>query len=180
MLQKRLLQYTVQVVKQLPSLLFPSRSLSYSAVHCQPFYFRFPSRQTLAATALSALVSELWQTFDASSVVSGQLPKQQEMLSDACSVSCRPHAIRFCHMSDAFSVVLQARCLLKCASRYRPSDLLSAAEPPPKQQHISALAACASKHQVFQQMQAPAFSCIRFRADPSSNASSVAPSVGLS
>ena len=54
---------------------------------------------------LSAVMLEVWQTFDASPVMSGQLLQQQNILS------------------DAFSVVLQARCFHDCSTCQIPCQL---------------------------------------------------------
>ena len=50
----------------------------------------------------------------------GQLPKQQDILSHACSVRCRPYAIRVYHTPDAFLAILPIRCPVSCATGQMP------------------------------------------------------------
>jgi len=140
------------------------RILLFTVSRCSS---NFPAGRLLQQPVLLAVMPEMWQRFDASPVMSGQLPKQQDTLSDACSVSWRPDAFmvmphvrcllscatgqmpsQLLYTSDALSVVLQARCLHGCATHHMPSQLSPMAESPPKQQHVVSLAACASKHQV--------------------------------
>ena len=98
----------------------------------------FPAGRFLQQLAILAVMSQMRQPFDALPIMSGQLPNQQDILPDACSVV--PHA----------------RCLHDCATRHTPSQFISTAELPPKQQHLSVLAACASRHQLLLQVQASA------------------------
>ncbi len=52
----------------------------------------FPAGRLLQQPARLAVMPEMWQTFDASPDMSGQLPKQQQILSDANGADCQPAA----------------------------------------------------------------------------------------